>query len=124
MTTKEPSDDQLRLLSEVVERRVSRTRTGWRVTGQSSTPTESRYLNAFQNSGWITVPGTAQDLHSLRPGESIGATITDEGTAVLARCWPEWSPTSLTTHVELAPLSETGAAMLFNPGPTTSRKSH
>jgi hypothetical protein len=119
MTTKDPSDDQLRLLSEVVERRVSRTRTGWRVAGQSSTPTESRYLNAFQNSGWITVPGTAVDLRSLQPGESIGATVTDEGAAVLTRCWPEWSPTPLTMRVELAPLSETGAAMLFDQDPTS-----
>lgn len=94
MTTKDPSNEELRLLSEVVERRVSRTRTSWRVAGQPSTAAESRWLNAFDKAGWISTPGTALDLRSLRPSESIGATVTAEGRAVLTRCWTDWKPST------------------------------
>lgn len=85
---KKPSQAQLRLLAGVADELVRRTGAGWMVSWQRATAAEGRNLAAFRANGWITANASYQ-LDAL---ESIPATITNEGLAVITQHWPEWKP--------------------------------
>jgi hypothetical protein len=60
--------------------------TGWEISAQPA-GAASNALRDARRDGWITVSYVPAD-----PYESVKADLTDNGRAVLARYWPEWTP--------------------------------
>jgi hypothetical protein len=90
MTTRKPTENQLRALADVGNGKVLRTGAGWLVGSGAAEPGTARALNTARAHGWITAEGRAGVLDELG---SEPAALTTAGRAILQRHWPDWTPT-------------------------------
>lgn len=86
-TNRRPSENMLRLLSEVANGRVEK-RDGYRdsllfVRESVGTAADERALGALRYRGYV---------HSVYGRTGTRYMITDQGRAALQRYWPQWQP--------------------------------